>query len=235
MLALVELLQGDEPALSVMAAWALGRIGDRSALDALRAGLNARYRSVQVHCARSLGSLADRESGPLFLARLTEETDPGLQLAYASALGKLQVDEAVERLLWLLYNAEDSMSRVELALALARIVGDEHRFIRLGRSVRAEIGTATSQALTAAKKRFADHPMVSDELLALTDRCADTLAREQLAAGVELLREIIGLLPQESYSRTAGTILRHCADRLEEFGAERSEYVLLALHTLNVG
>src|SRR5690606_18546998 len=45
--ALINLLTGTELALSAMAAWALGRMGDKSAVPALRAELDSPYRSIQ--------------------------------------------------------------------------------------------------------------------------------------------------------------------------------------------
>ncbi|NOR84277.1 MAG: hypothetical protein GQ526_12375, partial [Ardenticatenales bacterium] len=65
--ALVEILRGPEPALSVVAAWALGRMGDQEAIEPLRAGLDSSYRSVRAHCARSLATLGDAEGVPLLL------------------------------------------------------------------------------------------------------------------------------------------------------------------------
>ena len=96
--ALIEVLEGNEPSLSTMAAWALGRLEDERALEALRRGMDARYRSVQAHCIRSLGSLGDRTMLPVMLERLETEQDVGVQMALASALGKLGATEAIDRL-----------------------------------------------------------------------------------------------------------------------------------------
>ena len=75
--ALCTMLERGEPALSVVAAWALGRIGDQQAIDALRAGLDAPYRSIQAHSARSLGTLMDEEVKDILFRRLVEEQDEG--------------------------------------------------------------------------------------------------------------------------------------------------------------
>ncbi len=62
--ALTDVLEGTELSLSNVTAWALGRIGDSSAIPALRSGLDSNYRSVQAHCARALGhSERSRERG----------------------------------------------------------------------------------------------------------------------------------------------------------------------------
>jgi HEAT repeat protein/Na+/melibiose symporter-like transporter len=234
--ALVEVLRGDEPALSVVAAWALGRMGDRRAIEPLRAGLDARYRSVQAHCARSLGSLGDAGIVPVLLERLTSETDDGLKLAYASALGQLRAEEAVGELLALLRASESRDAQMEVALALARIVGDEHGFIQLLRQVRGEAGTAASQAITALKKKLSDYQVDGEvDLLATLDHCAETLAQHDVERGAALIGSIIRLLPVEELSDACAKTLQDCAGRLEEFGAERLDYVILALHALQVG
>jgi MFS family permease len=233
--ALTEVLCCGEPALSTIAAWALGRIGDERAIEPLRAGLEAEYRSVQAHCARSLGSLGDVESLPLLLERLKIETDVGLQLAYCSALGKLRAKEAAGIMLRYLRVYEDESACEELALALARLIGDEHRFIQLLRQTKVDAGTATSQAVTALKRRISQFEAGGSYLFTALDACADALAREELERGVGLLTEIIRSLPLEEWDPAAAEILADCADCLDERGAARMEYVILALHAMRIG
>ena len=233
--ALVKVLNGEEPALSTVAAWALGRIGDEHALQPLRAGLDARYRSVQAHSARSLGTLGDVEIAPVLLERLQTETDAGLQIAYAAALGKLEAERATDRLLALLHDHEDPGARPEVALALARIVGDEHHFIQLMRGARGDIGTVTSQAVTGFKNAIGELEIESCDAKALVDECADAFGRQELERGVPLLCDLIRCLPMEEFGATYEKILQDCAARLDEHAAERREYLLLALHTLHVG
>ncbi|NJN81621.1 MAG: HEAT repeat domain-containing protein [Caldilineaceae bacterium] len=125
-------MDGSELALTVVAAWALGRIGDEQALEPLRAALNADYRSVRAHSARALAGLGDQESAPLMLQRLLEEPDKGLQMAYASALGTLRKEDATVPILDLLETTTNSGARLELAISLGRIVGDEGYFVQFG-------------------------------------------------------------------------------------------------------
>lgn len=230
--ALIGVLHGSELALSVNAAWALGRLGDLQAIDSLREGLESRYASIQVQSARALGTLGDAEVIPLLLDRLENETDKGLQMAYASALGRLQAQEATPLLLQTLEATENEGARLELALALARIVGNEGHFIRLMRHLHLDTGTAASQALTAFKRKLGRNQRDNDDFITLLDQSTDALARQNLAQGIELLA---GLIPQIAVEQSEGviqTILQRCAASLGTYKTERLEYLLLVLHTL---
>ena len=233
--ALIDVLNGNAPALSVIAAWALGRIGDKRAIEPLRARLDAPHRSVRAFCARSLGALGDRDGIPTLLERLASEPDKGLQLAYASALGILGAEDAVDHLLTMLRTSEDKSSRMELALALARIVGNEQYFIRLWRQMRSGIHTVASQAITSAEKKVKNTDVEHGDLVAAIGEFTDTLAREDLQGGMALMSHIIRLLPTEDLRESSAIILQECAKRLDEYGAERIEYLLLALHHMHQG
>ncbi len=231
--ALVEILRGPEPALSVVAAWALGRMGDQEAIEPLRAGLDSSYRSVRAHCARSLATLGDAGAVALLLERMATETDKGLQIAYAAALGKLRVETTTGELLGLLDDCPYQTERKELALALARIVASEHYFIRLLRHRPDEIGTALAQALLDMKKELGRSWAPGGELAAALNDCAETLAREDVEGGAILLGRVIRLLPTDRYGAPIREILHACANQMEASGARRIEYLILALHTMD--
>jgi HEAT repeat protein/Na+/melibiose symporter-like transporter len=230
--ALIGVLQGKSPALSVIAAWALGRAEDPTAIDALRAGMNSPYRSIQSHCARSLATLGDQGIIPLLLKRLPAEPDYGLKVAYASALGKLGTTRGLDLVLELLVDADDESTRLELALAVARMIGQEDGFIRLTRAVRTQPGTAIAQVLTPLRRKVGKLTAEDPQRLAHFDNCVDALAREDLAGGVAHLHELLISLPLERMQQSAAAILRVCTDGLERWGFDRVEYPLLALLTL---
>ena len=231
--ALVAVLEGDDPALSTVTAWALGRIGDDHALEALRSGLESRYRSVQAHCARSLGSLGDRTIAPLLLRRLETEEDVGLQLAFAAALGQLGAIEAVDRLLALLRESANAEARVEFSLALARLVGDEHPFIQLQRRVEAEPGTALSQAVTSLANKLARSRHSDAGIKGALDASARALAREELDSGIELFCQALRRLPADALAQPCGAVVRESLAQLGASGLARPEYAILVLHTLD--
>lgn len=230
--ALVEILEGSELALTVVAAWALGRLGDASAVAPLRRSLDSTYRSVRAHSARALGALGDKESAPLLLARLAEEEDKGLQMAYASALGNLQCVDATPTLLGLLAQTENTGARLELALTLARIVGGEHNFVTLLRQVRGDTGTATAQALNAYRKRH--EKRLGQETVVQLSECEEALARGEIDHGCRLFGELIPALPLHTMSHARSIILQECGTQLAATGAEHMEYILLAIHALSV-
>lgn len=228
--ALAKILDGNNPALSVVAAWALGRLGDDMAVEPLHRGLDSRYRSVQAHSVRALGKLEDIQIIPRLLKGLRTEADAGLVLAYASALGNLGATSATGKLLVLLENTGDESDRMELALALARIIGNESHFIQLWRALRGEPTTAAARAVVELKKKLGKSDLA---LAGQLDRCAETLARGELDQGAQALGAVIANLPLAGYGSACAAILQESAIRLVALGAQRQEYLLLALHTLD--
>lgn len=232
--ALGEVLNGPEPALSTVAAWALGRTGDARAVDPLRqAALGSKYRSVRAHSLRSLGVLGDLESAPLALAGVAEESDVGLLLAYSSVLGRLQIVEATDQLLALLAGSPSRSSRREMALALARLMGDENNFVTLLRQCDQEAGTALAQAVLALRKRLEKAEGDAAASAAL-EQAARTLARHEIADGIAQLAGAIRLLPVEGQAPHVLALLEETTLRMEQFGVQRMEYPILALHALTV-
>jgi HEAT repeat protein len=228
--ALCNILDGTELSLSVVAAWALGRLGDEQALPSLRRGLDSDYRSIRAHCARAIGTLGDTSLAPLLLERLQTETDKGLRIAYSSALGNLRCVASIPTLLKVLETTENEGARLELALALARVVGHENHFIRLLRNMRQDKGTTAAQATTAIRRRLTG--AIPAEALPILQQCADAFAREDFEQGVNLLIQFIRLLPSNAFEVDGCAVLNGCVERLEECGASRQEYLLLTLHTL---
>ncbi len=235
--ALVSVLNGTELALSAVAAWALGRQGDSAATDALRNGLNSRYHSIRAQCARALGTLGDVESAPLFIRRLrAEETDRGVQMAYASALGRLQTTEAADDLLALLKTMENKGARVELALSLVRIAGDEGRFIHLLREARADTGTALAQRMAALHKKFNRIKAENKQpLMEATVACEDAFAENDIRAGAEGLATLINRLPPDYLPASARKIVRGAASEMRRLADTRPEYIFLVVNLLDTG
>lgn len=232
--ALADVLAGPEPALSTVAAWGLGRMGDPRAIESLRqSAVASPYRSVRAHCIRALGVLGDRESIPDLLQGLAAETDTGLKLAYSAALGRLQVTEATAPLLDLLHTSPSHNARQEMALDIARLVGDEGYFVQLWRQFREQPGTAAAQVLMDLKKRAEAFGPDHADLVAALDRAAAALARDELDEGMAPLVEALRLVPSHHLAGHEHLIVADCADHLEQDGATRLEYAALALHTLH--
>jgi hypothetical protein len=69
-------------------------------------------------------------------------------------------------------------------------------------------------------------------LLYAIEQCEDALAREDLQQGAESLVRVLRLVPRRELGEPVSSVLRECAERLDEFGEERIEYVVLAINTL---
>ncbi|MBV7334462.1 MFS transporter [Chloroflexi bacterium TSY] len=247
---LVAILEDSSPALSVIAAWALGRIGSKRAIVPLRKALDAPFRSIQAQSARSLGTLADQDSADTFLARLGNvEEEAGLRMAYASSLGKLQVVDAVDSMLQFFATVNDKIIQAELALALARVVGREQYFIRLERRIRQDSGTALSQAVSTLSRLgsrrkgrrrseinvdLQQTPARIVEFVETLDACADAFAHNQLQDGLTLLVPFVRAVAEQSQEPSRAKILTACADQIERHATERLESTILALHTIHL-
>lgn len=229
--ALIETLNGTELALSAMAAWALGRMGDQEALPALRSALDSPYLSIRAHSARAIGALRAREVAPLIRERLAAESDKGLQMAYASALGNLHDQEATEILLTLLANTANDKARLELALALSRLVGHEHSYIQLVRGGREDLGTTVAQALTTFKRKVERTAKPNGETEMLMD-CINAFAHHDRATGIIQLTQVLRALAPDHFHPTSQQILDACTAALETYGEQHLEYLYLALHIL---
>jgi HEAT repeat protein len=231
--ALTRALLGADPGLSVMAAWAMGRIGDPRAIEPLRQGLRSPYRSVQGYCARALGTLNDHASADLLLQRLQREQDAVLQLAYASALGMLHAEPALDRLVELLAASTDDMHRQELALAIARIMGNEESFIRLARPTEDEPGSSLSAAVTALARRALKRNPPERLPMELLNESALVFAREDVDTGIRLVAQALRvLLETTTEPPPARRVLQACADQLAHCGPSRPEYLWLGIHGL---
>jgi HEAT repeat protein len=233
--ALVQVLQSKSPALSVVAAWAIGKIGAKDAVPPLREALHSRYRSVQGYSARALATLGDVDAVPELLARLENEQDDGLSVAFASALGKLGVGEALPSLLARLAKSDDEAMAAELALAVARILGNERAYIHVARSMRSQPGTTIAQTLANARRHIARVQRRGEALTADLSSIEDAFAREQLDEAARKLGEWIEHLPTGWYRTTGDAVLREVACMLQTEGFARPEYVLLGLHTITEG
>lgn len=231
--ALIEVLRGQEPELGIAASWALARLGDARAVEALREALVSPYPLLRASSARAVATLGDRESIPLLQERLRTEEHESLRVAYASALGALQANEATGDILSYLWEVDGEMLRREAALAVARIVGDERAFIRLWRQFRADPGTAAAAALLTVHRNLTKRGEIRAKALSTMKKCTQAFGLEDLDRGCELLVQSLYQLPTKDFGVTASVVLGECRRILSQSGQQRTEYILLALHTLS--
>ena len=229
--ALAGVVHGGEPELAAAAAWALGRMGNRAAIPALRRGLQAETPLLRARCARALGMLEDADSIPAIMQLFRLERNSGIRMAYASALGVLRARETVPELLDFLRSLDAPMQRMELALAAAQMVGDEEYFVRLQRDAALSPGMVYNQALEVIRRKIIRHSWAEGASEAL-GKVADIMAQEQVEKGARVLAEVIGDLQLSAVAPARASVLRECIEMLR-LAPQRREYIFLALHALD--
>jgi len=229
--ALIGVLEDPESELNISAARALGRIGSPRAIPALRRTLHSVYRPLEANSARSLALLDDSQSIPDFLAKLEQEPNPRLRLAYVSALGKLRVTGSLEQLFDLLPGTQSEVSRGEIGLAIARIAGDEKYYLQHWRSLHSEFNTSTAQALLAFQKPAERCGLV--ELEEVAEASSKKFASGDLSSGITTLRTMLQWMAKSELNEGTAEVLRWCIDTLSEEGENQKETILLALFTLD--
>jgi hypothetical protein len=229
MYALIEVMQGPDPALSNMAAWGLARFRNAKALPALRYVLETSpYRSVQIQASRALASLGDHSVVPWLKEHLHDTGDWGARVASASGLGKLKISDSTPDLLGLLRDAPPQ-SRRELGLSLARLLGAEVRFIQLSRAISEDAGTALAQEMETLRARlrrsFPDPNPVTDDLVT----ARDAFSREDIEGGLAPFLRVVASRNSSQIPSYCRQILVECTNRIQKFGLGRMEYAILAV------
>jgi hypothetical protein len=230
--ALVDVLQGPESELGMATARALGRLGDPRALPALRRSLHSRYDLIAAESGRALGQLGDAESIPELKKKMQAEPSMQLKAAYAAALGKLRATEIIPDLFRLLSEAKTEAIRVELALAIARIVGDERYFLQQWRALQSDFDTATAQAVLAMQKSARRAGF--GELDSVLEDCAKSFGARDVSDGVATLRQVLEGVAIVEDDPTIKDAMQRCNQALAQAGDTRLDLILLSLHVLDV-
>ena len=228
---LLDVLQGKDPALASLAAWALGRVADPAAIPALRAMLVTPYRSVKGYCIRALGSMNDQESRERFVQEFDQEEDTGLQLAYASALSKLSALESLPRMLEVLAEKNDMTLRNQFTMALAILLGDDNTVIELLRKYPDDPGTTISQGiLVFGNTAYVETLGIKEGVL----KIANLFARQNLQEGTRslllLIEDHFDNLPVEPSHQK---IVRASLGKLSSGQEFRQEYLILLIFILS--
>jgi len=229
---LIAILKSQEPDLSVAAGWALGRLGDKRAIPALRQALYSEYALLRSRSARSLADLGDSASAPLLGELLKSEKHDSIRVAYVAALGVFRAGQALDDIVALLRRLPGESLRAEVALAIVRIIGSEKHFVRLWRATRSDFGTGCARTMVALRKSVVSDwpgPGPRDELL---DKTEQALAAQELNVGAENLGRLIRYVPLDRLPPRLASVLAKCGCQLEHSGAERKEYILLTLNLL---
>ncbi len=231
--ALIEVMEGPDPALSVIAAWALGRIGSARAIPALQNAFHhSKYRSVKAHAARALGTLGDTDSIPSLMKHVQDDQDLGLRVACASSLGKLRVTEATPALLHILYIDSYPQSRREMGLSLARLLDAESKYVELTRKLDEDPGTSLAQEMDALRSILSKRYVEDTTIVSTIIEARDQFALGNLESGFARLADTLEALMPEQAELYCEQILHECGQRLRESGRRRLEYPILAVIAL---
>jgi len=226
--ALLDILEDDPTELSFIITRALGRLGDKRAIKPLRNYLNSGYHLLEANSARALAMLGDAEVVPLIHAKMQDEREPMLKVAYATSLGKLGGTRAIHDIFALYQDLHIEVQRGEVGLALARLTGDEKYYTTQWRQVRFDPATTFAQLVLGLQRLTNDSAF--EEIAAM---CANEFAEQNFGEGVKQLILLIENFPAGIVNPILIEMKRECKTLLEEFGGKRLEYVLLTLHILD--
>ncbi|AQQ72096.1 H+ Antiporter protein [Limihaloglobus sulfuriphilus] len=229
--ALLGVAAGEQPDLALSAVRSLGKLGDRTAIIPLRELLLSEYELLQAAAARSLGRLGDVDSKSFMLQRMNEIDDNGLRLAYASALGALHANEAIDKMFNLLCELEDQPSRSEAAWAIAKIMGNENLYILMDRRLRKKPGTATARILLSLRKLHAD-TLNTDDVKAAYQSAVSAFANGKMRTGADRLCELFEKYPPQGLTEAAVYAAQRCLEQLRKPDEPRIEFLLLLLQAL---
>ncbi len=232
--ALVGVLRGQEPDLSVAAGWALGRLGDPRAIPALQETMQSEYALLRSRAARSLAILGDQASAPAMLQAMRVEQHDAIKVAYATALGSLRVAAALPDILELLRKLARAPLRNETTLAAARILSCDQRFTRLWRAARHEPGAACAAALQQAGRLFAGIHPPPDQPPGAWHECVQALQAGDFNQAASRLELLLQRIPDRQLPAAARLALDACRPELArpDGAGVRMEYLMLAIAIL---
>lgn len=238
-LALIEVMEDTDTDLSLMAAWGLGRMGDPAAIDSLRKVLHGNSPLLRARAARALAMLRDQASGPRILQLFREKQDIHARLGFAAALGSLDRTEGLPDLLAFLRGLENERHQREAALAVATILGDDERAVRLWRRMAEDPGDALAGVVLALQRRL---PRLAPGLWAnqhtlehVISRIANYFGNGDMPRGVAELRVLAAAVEHEVFRPAVKIVLADAIEAIDQFGEKRMEYVILAVHCMHTG
>lgn len=236
--AIIRVLREGDPDLRSAAAWALGRMGSAEAAPALRETLKAPYSILRARAARALGTLGDQASGDALMECFRGEGDPQIRVAFISALAALGREDALSPTLAFLRELDEPGQRREVSLAVAMFLGRSDMALRIWRRMHDRPGDTLGGIMLGLRRRLTRGEVCAIDSASVAqaiDRAVRALSSEQMDEGSREVRLIGSSVRPEAFSPAAQIILRDAIEALAAQGHGRTEYVMLAVHSLHVG
>jgi HEAT repeat protein len=217
--------------LGIEAAWALARTQEPSAVGPLKQAMESSNRELQARSVRGLARMGEKSIITVVRQRLAQETDPGLAVAYAAALGELRVRQAAGNIAQL----GDRLTRLvdisELNLALAHLLGKERVFSRLWRNMRHDPGTASARELLRLSRRASRLLGGRKEVMPLLHRTVQAVGGGLLIEGAGHLADLLEAAGDPGGPCLAA-VLDYCRKHLRGPTPARAETIPLAICAL---
>lgn len=204
---LVDWLEGDYPEFRMVAAAALGRVGDENALSALMDALTDPDPRVRVQAVRSCGLIGDTRCVPALADRLD---DPSMQVkrAATNALGSIGTTRALKALVPVA-RAEDESIR-QMAIDELGQLGSLEPAVVLLRALEDDSRSIQRAAMLSLIRLFVEAP--PEQTAEVRETIAEQLERLDASAVTPQLVDILNESQRLAVRRNAAWLLGRAAD-----------------------
>jgi hypothetical protein len=114
-----------------------------------------------------------------------------------------------------------------MGLSLARLLDAETAYIQLTRSLLADPGTTFAQQVDNLRRSLQRRFPQQEDLILLLERAVELFARGELEMGLQEFSTAVRSLPMDQLPSHCRQIFAEGVTRMQEFGFERTEYIIL--------
>jgi len=228
--ALIEMVKLERLETSVAAAWTLGRLGDKSAIEPMRKALDSRFPLLRTRAAVTLSRLGDQDSAPRIL-ELFEQEENG-RAAYGDALGVLRYKPAIIPLLDQIGMTEDELARESMAFSIATIIGNENEFLLMLRRIHKDLEDAREELHEKLRTILPKQVENPEQVVSLIDEVLIHVKENDNPEVVRKLSEVVALIPRDRLSSEAWEVIDRSLQKLGNAGTSYPVYARLVIFAL---